>query len=494
MKHIRILLAALIIAAVPAVCFAGSTALSVSKPVHIICSVGETENSRIVTWWAPYSDSSAELVYSENDDLSDATVVKAKEVCARPGMFEDSSGYRIYEAEMKNLQPGSDYYYRVTGDYIRQTKVADVKNGFSFMYFGEAQYSKSADDYDLWQKLLQNAYGRASAPSFIILGGDMVNFGQDDGEWDEFLQRADDIFAKVPVAAAAGNHECNEPNTYKPEMMLDIFAFSQNGPAGFSEEFYSFDYGDCHIQVLNSDIFEQLARKKINTAALQKVNSWIKQDLKTTDKKWKVVVTHHPAYTVVDDTIAAQVMKFWEPIFSAQGADLVLCGHQHVYMRTKKMNGVTYVMGVSGSKLYSGRKLTYAACSKEYVSNYQTVNIKGDTMSVKSLDKDGNSLDSFSLTVKGQLAVTGFKVKTAGAGKIAVSDDKNGHSDGRQIKISSSRSFKSSVKTYRISGSKKTVTGLKKGRTYYVKMRNYRVIGTKTCYGNWSSVKSIKVK
>ncbi len=297
-----------------------------------------------------------------------------------------------------------------------------------------------------------------------------------------------------PAAAAAGNHECNAQDTYKPEMMLDIFAFPQNGPEGFKEEFYSFDYGDCHIQVLNSDVFEQLARKKINTAALEKINSWIKQDLKNTDKKWKVAVTHHPAYAVVDDTIAVQVMKYWEPIFSAQGADLVLCGHQHVYMRTKNMNGVTYVMGVSGNKLYSDRKLTYAACSKEYVSNYQTVSIQNDTMTVKSLDKDGNALDEFKLTVKGRLAVKGLAVKTAGSGKITVSCDKNGHSDGRQIKISSSKSFKSNVKAYKISGSKKTVTGLKKGKTYYIKLRNYRMIDGKLHYGSWSSVKKIKVK
>lgn len=494
MKHIRILIIALIVAALPVICFAGSTTLSISKPTHVICSVGDDETGRTVTWWAPYEDTDAELLYGENDDLSDATAVKAKEVCSRQGMFDDCSGYRIYEAEMKNLQPGCDYYYKVTGDHIRQTHVADASGGFSFLYFGDAQYNKSADDYDLWQELFENAYSRNTSAAFVMLGGDMVNFGQDDAEWDEFLQRADDVLSKVPAAAAAGNHECNAQDTYKPEMMLDIFSFPQNGPAGFKEEFYSFDYGDCHIQVLNSDVFEQLARKKITAAELEKINSWIRQDLKDTDKKWKVAVTHHPAYAVVDDTIAAQVMKYWEPIFSAQGADLVLCGHQHVYMRTKNMNGVTYVMGVSGSKLYSDRKLTYAACSKEYVSNYQTVNIKNDTMTVKSLDKDGNAIDEFKLTVKGQLAVRGLKVKTAGSGKITVSCDKNGHSDGRQIKVSTVSSFKSNVKTYKISGNKKTVTGLKKGKTYYIKIRNYRKIDGKLHYGSWSSVKKIKVK
>lgn len=493
MKHIRILIIAVAIALLPAVCFAGTTALSIEKPTHIICSVGKDETSRTVTWWAPYETKDAELVYSENDDLSDATVVKAKEICAREGMFENASGYRIYEAQMQNLQPGTDYYYKVTGGYIRQTAVRESKTGFSFIYLGDAQYDKSADEYDLWQELLQSAYSSSDA-AFAILGGDMVNFGQEDSEWDEFLQRADDIFSRLPIAAAAGNHECNAPQTYKPEMMLDIFAFPQNGPAGFKEEFYSFDYGNCHIQVLNSDVFEQLARNKISQKDLEKINSWIKEDLKNTDKTWRIVVTHHPAYAVVDDTIAAQVMKHWEPLFSSQGADIVLCGHQHVYMRTKKLGGVTYVMGVSGNKLYSGRQLAYVACSKEYVSNYQRIDVRNNALTVNSLDTGGNSIDKFNLTIKGQLAVKNIKAKTAGAGKITVRCDKNGHSDGSQIRISTGSSFKSNVKSYKISGSSKTIKGLKKGRTYYTKMRHYRVIDGKTCYGSWSSVKKIKVR
>ena len=42
------------------------------------------------------------------------------------------------------------------------------------------------------------------------------------------------------------------------------------------------------------------------------------------------------------------------PLFEKYGVDLVLCGHQHVYMRTAPQNGVTYVMLASGPKEYAG--------------------------------------------------------------------------------------------------------------------------------------------
>lgn len=35
----------------------------------------------------------------------------------------------------------------------------------------------------------------------------------------------------------------------KADMYL-VLALPQNGPKGVSEEFYSFDYGNCHLQLL----------------------------------------------------------------------------------------------------------------------------------------------------------------------------------------------------------------------------------------------------
>lgn len=40
----------------------------------------------------------------------------------------------------------------------------------------------------------------------------------------------------------------------------------------------------------------------------------------------------------------------------------------------------------------------------------------------------------------------------------------------------------------------KKITGLKKGKTYYVKVRAYKTFGGKTKYGQWSKYKSIKCK
>ena len=68
---------------------------------------------------------------------------------------------------------------------------------------------------------------------------------------------------------------------------------------------------------------------------------------------------------------------------------------------------------------------------------------------------------------------------------------------GYQVKIARNSGFSKSVKNYYISGNKnnsKTMSGLTKGKKYYVKVRAYTQINGKKVYGLYSPTKSITVK
>lgn len=68
---------------------------------------------------------------------------------------------------------------------------------------------------------------------------------------------------------------------------------------------------------------------------------------------------------------------------------------------------------------------------------------------------------------------------------------------GYQVKRATNSKFTTNVKTYKITSSgtlSKKMTGLKKGKTYYVKVRAYKTYGGKTAYGPWSGYKKIKCK
>lgn len=64
---------------------------------------------------------------------------------------------------------------------------------------------------------------------------------------------------------------------------------------------------------------------------------------------------------------------------------------------------------------------------------------------------------------------------------------------GYQIQYAASRSMRGS-RTVSASALTRTLSGLKKGSTYYVRIRAYKKVSGKTYYGAWSSVKNVKVR
>lgn len=222
---------------------------------------------------------------------------------------------------------------------------------------------------------------------FAILGGDLTENGSDEREWGEFLDAAAGLFSKIPVMPAMGNHDGS--------MYLKFFALPDNSPDGLKKEFYSFDYGNAHFVMLNS-----------NKNTDETVKKWLREDLQNTDKKWKLAVFHHPPYPVVADYkgIDESIRKNWLPILEQYNVDMVFVGHQHVYMRTKPLRdgrirpdgeGIVYVMGNSGTKYYRpGPDLDYIAKQQALVSNYQVVEIDGDTLTMTAKGADGQVIDT----------------------------------------------------------------------------------------------------
>ena len=282
---------------------------------------------------------------------------------------------------------------------------------FSFLYFGDVQFTDDMNsEYADFGKMLSGAYRQNPQIAFAVSCGDMVNSGQSSGQWTAFLQNTLDVLAEVPFFAAAGNHESNF-SSGKPELMLQLFDFPQNGPEGFKEEFYSFEYGNCHITVLNSCVF--MGEQKMKEKDFSDIKSWLANDLNSAKADFKIVVFHHPPHGVVNDKTGALVLENWCPIFEQYGVDLVLSGHQHSYMRTPDINGVTYLIGNGGKKEYHAVNTENAAVSIENVSCYQIIKVSKDTLALNTYDENHQPLDSWQKQIeKPQPTKKGQEVRT----------------------------------------------------------------------------------
>lgn len=86
--------------------------------------------------------------------------------------------------------------------------------------------------------------------------------------------------------------------------------------------------------------------------------------------------------------------------------------------------------------------------------------------------------------------------KNAKGKKLVVKWGKNTAGNGYQVQYSTSKKFANGNKTKTISKNKTTsltIKGLKKKKTYYVRIRTYKKVAGKTYYSSWSSVKKAKI-
>lgn len=93
--------------------------------------------------------------------------------------------------------------------------------------------------------------------------------------------------------------------------------------------------------------------------------------------------------------------------------------------------------------------------------------------------------------------VTISKVSNTRGKKLKVVWKKVKSVSGYQVQIATNKKFTSGKKTYTVkkaSATSKTITGLKKKKTYYIRVRAYKTSGSKKVYGKYSTVKKITIK
>lgn len=266
---------------------------------------------------------------------------------------------------------------------------SEANGGFSFIYMSDSQADPETGDYTAWGEMFETAARNESQPAFIMIGGDLVNDGSDQQEWDAFFAAGGDTLKKMKLYPAIGNHDRNS-------LFKTILELPENGPEGKKENFYSFDHGDAHFTVLDSNL--------MGTADPEDLD-WLKNDLGTTHKPYKIVMFHFPAYPAIDipkDMARAEIIRqHYVPVLEQAGVDLVLSGHQHVYMRTfpllkgeRNEDGIIYLMGNAGGKKYTSGSFDYMAKSIDGKPVYSIISVNKNGITIDTYDSTGKILDS----------------------------------------------------------------------------------------------------
>lgn len=280
------------------------------------------------------------------------------------------------------------------------------------LYFGDAQPWQSVEEYASFGALVSLARTIDPDADFALQCGDIVNGGNIPEEWNAFMDAVAPAMAGLPLLTAPGNHEVspyvNAPGR-KPQFYLGVFELPENGPAGFEEEYYSVDFGSVHLISLSAnylDPAESYSEYEAENAQIAaRIDAWIEQDLSKTDRAWKIVLMHQPAFTYEGDSTQAAMLARWVPVFERTGVDLVLCGHQHQISRTFPLrkgvedmeNGIVQIMGNSSIKTYapSGMAHPLFAFEAADVRGWHRLVADDQVLMVTAYDSAGRALDAW---------------------------------------------------------------------------------------------------
>ncbi|MDP4115430.1 MAG: metallophosphoesterase [Bacteroidota bacterium] len=210
--------------------------------------------------------------------------------------------------------------------------IASSGRSFKWAWIADSQY-----DTTVFNSIMERILPKG--PHFIIHGGDVA----DEGTyrlWKSqfFTNSARNVLMRTPSFLAVGNHEGWEQNTK---------AFTQS-PVSRSgnQPYYSFDYGDIHFLILNTQLPYAIGSEQFNFAA---------NDLSNTKKRWKIVCSHKPGFIIYENSEKQQsnqdMINLFTRVFEPNNVDIVLSGHNHLYQHLKLNNIDHFIIGSAGGVL-----------------------------------------------------------------------------------------------------------------------------------------------
>ena len=294
-----------------------------------------------VSWHSAIPGTFLEYTLKSDTSFSDKKIVFPVE--NELEIYDGTTGGNVkdYKCEVAilNLEPNTDYIYRVGLNNKSQThyfKTAGAKE-FSFAVVSDIHtYTKLGTRLTKANNIIHYMETETEL-SFILSVGDIMAYGTNRGYWDDFTKS--DMIINYMMAPTPGNHDYY--NTSANFLDSSYFNAYTNNPDNGSEKSpnttYYFYYGDVLFISLNSE------DACTNSTARENQREWLDKVLRENEKAtFKVVYFHRSMYPGSgSNTGHASTMKgAFQDLFDKYGIDLVFGGHDHVYVRSKKiLNG-----------------------------------------------------------------------------------------------------------------------------------------------------------
>lgn len=356
---------------------------SQAEPHRVLLTFGDSsESSRNISWQA---DS---VLYPSYIELAspDGDTIK---IDADGEIFRSRSGQAAYYvARLRHLQPDAQYVYRVVtngkaSQWFQFRTYTEKRNQLSFLYVGDVQDSIGGKA----NNFLREAFARHPHSEFFVCGGDLTE-RPIDAHWAETFRDIDSICQTMPLLNVTGNHDYLKGVICTLERRFSlVFSYFLDSKIN-DNQVYTLCYGPAQFFLLDSN-------RELPYLLTQR--QWLEEQLKKSTAKWKIVIAHHPLFSIRGSNNLIQRWVF-NGLIVKYKVDLVLQGHEHAYARMTrhsddgKATTPVYTVSHCSPKNYYiefDDRFDKFGISSRY---YQTVNISGDTLKMAAYEVYNHTL------------------------------------------------------------------------------------------------------
>jgi len=339
------------------------------------------------------------IVWEQDKDSSPSVFCGTTE----SNMKEVKSSFngKRHEVMLSNLSINTEYYYyvalgseKLSGVYRFRT-IPEKGKSFNFSVMGDTRSDPVAHSNIVNVLLKEDIH-------FVINTGDLVADGEVDSQWTDFFNIEKELLARVPLFPVIGNHEVHDD---KVDLFLKYFV----NPVKSSgrEEYYSVDYANVHLTVLDGhaqvDKWYSCSLRGLLTDDCfnEKQEKWLKEDIQKAssnpDIDHIIVLVHAGPYTSKEDRTGNVHVRNLMDFFKQNKVTAIISGHDHYYERGVSGNGIPYIIsGGGGAPLYEIEKPNSAPHTvffnlKDY--HYLSLTVAGKYLRIDSKRLSGEIFD-----------------------------------------------------------------------------------------------------
>ena len=314
----------------------------------IVICVGSDETQKNISWYST-ENVSGEIDYAVRNSDSNEFPDEYKTVKATVAKAKIKTGFYVNYATIIDLTSETEYVYRLRAGG-KMSAVYSFDTGsfgdYDFIFAGDPQI-KTESHGRKWSDTLNKIFSHFSNAKLIVSAGDQVgsNGSVDIGEsaaevhWSNFLV---DELRQITFAPSAGPaHDIKSSDDSFSSYSEHFYFPNLSDKYGVTESAsdYWYTYNNTlfmHLNVADHEAIHSEHEQFITEAMLENPYA-----------VWKIVVIHYPQYSVGPHAnpenqyynfVTKTKREALAPQFTALGVDLVLSGHDHLYVRSEIMN------------------------------------------------------------------------------------------------------------------------------------------------------------